>query len=947
MTGRPHTSDFLERFYEHLDEDDWLDGVDLYQAGKVSQIQAYQGLITAKVSSNVQPTQEVRVKVHPSGTVIQWVECTCRKNRAYGQFCEHIAALMIHIDREKKELLGKLDSKMPLKPPHAKRARRSAQSDPKENEPPKIKSKSASQSLLGHLGSSVHNVSLLGQGPCLRIRLEIKPGTLTHYDLDLDESARFLSQSNNLKSAQQSVKDLRVFAERAHLGTWIFHESDEKIVAERSIGMVLAQEIADQIGTSLGKLTPRQQNCRLVLNSGSHPIDDTFLLFSYKAMQKFVGKDYFFIQGLGYFPLDTDLLNPSWYELPLSKNHKDDDAARLVESNFGEYRQHGPLWLDGALKNSLIMEAPTLSEISIMAENEGWFHLDPKYGKGESTISMVELSSQFRSKKRRFIKSGDVWFKVPDFVTEYDWKVDETGQYLKVDALGLMRLKAAMGDFDQFVGSKQILGKIRDRFEFNLNESPLPPFTNTNLNLRGYQEDGVRWLWWLYKNDLHGLLADEMGLGKTHQAMALLSAILEEKKGESIFLVVCPTTVLDHWEDKLVTFAPNLNPIKFHGPKRLTILDDLGKTYNCLITSYGVLLRDIKHLINKRWDAIILDEAHYVKNHNTATYKAACKLNSKIRLCLTGTPMENHLGELKNLFDFLVPGYLGSDQYFKEHFLSPIEQEKDLDRELSLQKLVHPFKLRRIKETVLKDLPSKVEDIRHCYLSPGQVKLYREIIEMRARPLLDQLTNESSPIPYLHVFATLQMLKQVCDHPALIKKDEENYEKYESGKFEVTKEIIHEALDSGNKIVIFSQYLGMIRIFRDYFTKEGIGHVTMTGQTRHRGKVIEQFQTDESIKIFVGSLLAGGIGIDLTSASVVIHYDRWWNPTKEDQATDRVHRIGQKKFVQVMKMVTRGTLEEKIDLIIKGKQSLFKKFIERDEELFKSLSRQDLIEILQ
>jgi SNF2 family DNA or RNA helicase len=191
------------------------------------------------------------------------------------------------------------------------------------------------------------------------------------------------------------------------------------------------------------------------------------------------------------------------------------------------------------------------------------------------------------------------------------------------------------------------------------------------------------------------------------------------------------------------------------------------------------------------------------------------------------------------------------------------------------------------------------------------------------------------------------MLKQVCDHPALIKKDEENYEKYESGKFEVTKEIIHEALDSGNKIVIFSQYLGMIRIFRDYFTKEGIGHVTMTGQTRHRGKVIEQFQTDESIKIFVGSLLAGGIGIDLTSASVVIHYDRWWNPTKEDQATDRVHRIGQKKFVQVMKMVTRGTLEEKIDLIIKGKQSLFKKFIERDEELFKSLSRQDLIEILQ
>jgi SNF2 family DNA or RNA helicase len=231
-------------------------------------------------------------------------------------------------------------------------------------------------------------------------------------------------------------------------------------------------------------------------------------------------------------------------------------------------------------------------------------------------------------------------------------------------------------------------------------------------------------------------------------------------------------------------------------------------------------------------------------------------------------------------------------------------------------------------------------------MSEEQVALYKEVLALKARPLVEQLTDEQATVPYLHVFATISLLKQICDHPALVKPGAE-YTKHESGKFELLKALLEEALGSGHKIVIFSQYLQMIDIIKHHLQTMGVGHVTLTGQSRDRGSIISRFQNDESCRVFVGSLLAGGIGIDLTAASVVIHYDRWWNASKENQATDRVHRIGQNKNVQVIKLVTRGTLEEKIDRLISSKKSLFDKFIDRDEEIFKNLTRQELIELLQ
>jgi SNF2 family DNA or RNA helicase len=253
--------------------------------------------------------------------------------------------------------------------------------------------------------------------------------------------------------------------------------------------------------------------------------------------------------------------------------------------------------------------------------------------------------------------------------------------------------------------------------------------------------------------------------------------------------------------------------------------------------------------------------------------------------------------------------------------------------------------MRRNKANVLHDLPEKVEDIRHCTLSNDQVKIYREVLELKARPILETLKDENNPVPYLHVFAVLTLLKQVCNHPLLVHPGK--LDQYESGKFEALKEILTEALDSGHKVVIYSQYVEMIRLISLYLEQQTIHHVILTGQTKNRGKVIETFQTDPNCKIFVGSLLAGGIGIDLTAASVVVHYDRWWNASKENQATDRVYRIGQNKNVQVLKLVTRGTLEEKIDALINTKKELFEKFMDRDEEIFKTLTRSQLIDLLQ
>lgn len=464
-------------------------------------------------------------------------------------------------------------------------------------------------------------------------------------------------------------------------------------------------------------------------------------------------------------------------------------------------------------------------------------------------------------------------------------------------------------------------------------------------NLRLYQETGLKWLWFLYSNGLSGLLCDDMGLGKTHQAMALIAAIsnlLLPKK--ALFLVVCPTSVIYHWQDKLAAFLPHLRVQMFHGLKRKLVAPEAG---GVIVTTYGIVRLQKELFANLEIDLAIYDEIQLAKNPKSGIHKGLKEVKARMHLGLTGTPIENNLLELKALFDLVLPGYLPKESLFKSQYLNPIERDNNEEKKSQLIKLIKPFSLRRRKSEVLQELPSKSEDKIYCDLSEEQQKIYRDLLEERKRTLVEALKNPEEKVPYMHIFSLLSALKQICNHPALYLNDVEHYKKYQSSKWELFEELLAEALESGQKVVIFSQYLQMLDIMEAYLREKHIGYAQIRGDTQDRRKQLETFQGDEECKVFLGSLQAAGLGIDLTAASVVIMYDRWWNLARESQAIDRVHRMGQKWGVQVYTLITKDTIEERIDQMIMKKGKLMEEIVTVDDQsTLKSLSRSELIELL-
>ncbi len=461
--------------------------------------------------------------------------------------------------------------------------------------------------------------------------------------------------------------------------------------------------------------------------------------------------------------------------------------------------------------------------------------------------------------------------------------------------------------------------------------------------LRPYQEVGVNWLWFLYTHRLSGLLSDDMGLGKTHQAMGLMASIQTYKK-DSKFLVVCPTSVLHHWEDKLKLYFPTLTHFTFHGLKR--DFSQMAKA-DLVITSYGILRNEIEKFKTIPFELAVFDEIQLAKNHLSRIHLSLKQIKASTRVGLTGTPLENRLRELKALFDIVLPGLMPSEQVYIESFVKPIEKGENLEAKASLSRLIKPFLLRRKKEDVLTDLPEKIEEISHADLLPDQVNLYHNLIAEAKRGAVRDLYDDNKVIPYIHIFALLSNLKKICNHPALFLKEPSNYEQYSSGKWELFKELLEEALASEQKVVVFSHFLGMLDIIESYLTSIGVGFASLRGSTINRKEEIGRFQNDPNCKVFVASLQAGGLGIDLTQASVVIHYDRWWNAARENQATDRVHRIGQTRGVQVFKLVTLNSVEERIHEMIEKKARRMEEIVGADDsQVIKTLSRDELIELL-
>ncbi|MBI3236625.1 MAG: DEAD/DEAH box helicase family protein, partial [Chlamydiales bacterium] len=481
---------------------------------------------------------------------------------------------------------------------------------------------------------------------------------------------------------------------------------------------------------------------------------------------------------------------------------------------------------------------------------------------------------------------------------------------------------------------KQMLG------EKSLTFSKIP--SEVKATLRSYQLEGVKWIERLRMMFLNGILADDMGLGKTLQAICALTQFMQKKRNGS--LIVCPTSLLYNWKEEFAKFNPQMKVAVVDGvPSNRKRSIEQFPEYDILITSYTLLQKDIEFYKSISFAYVILDEAQHIKNRGTRNAKSVKMVQAEHRLILSGTPIENSLDELWSLFDFLMPGFLGAYDRFIEKYIrvSGKDQQKNLEY---LKKKVSPFILRRMKVDVLDDLPPVSEIVYHCQLSDLQMGLYRSYAESARNELVKLVERDGFDRVQIHVLATLTRLKQICCHPAIFAK--EKAESGDSAKYELLMELLQTLIEGNHKTVIFSQYTRMLQIMREDLESRGIRFVYLDGSSKNRLEVVKQFNEDKTIPVFLVSLKAGGTGLNLVGADTVIHYDMWWNPAVESQATDRVHRIGQKNSVSAYKLITLNTIEEKIAEMQRKKKGLVKKVVSCDDEAIAKLTWEDVLELL-
>ncbi len=434
------------------------------------------------------------------------------------------------------------------------------------------------------------------------------------------------------------------------------------------------------------------------------------------------------------------------------------------------------------------------------------------------------------------------------------------------------------------------------------------PPKQLRTELRDYQRDGLNWMQFLCQMQLNGILADDMGLGKTVQALAHLLKEKEQGRLEHPALVIAPTSLMHNWRREAEKFTPTLSVLVLHGPDRASHFDHLTE-YDLILTTYPLLVRDFEVLQPQPWHLLILDEAQYIKNPRAKAAQQVRRLDARHKLCMTGTPMENHLGELWAQFDFLMPGYLYDQRNFTTLFRKPIEKQGDAARQDALKLRIQPFLLRRSKEDVAAELPAKTEIIRSIDIEAEQRELYESVRLAMQKRVRDAVATMGMAKSRIVVLDALLKMRQVCCDPRLISGLEGKAPP--SAKLEMLRDMLPEMVDEGRRILLFSQFTTMLKLIEAELQMMKIDYVKLTGQTRDRETAVDRFQSGD-VPVFLISLKAGGVGLNLTAADTVIHYDPWWNPAAENQATDRAHRIGQDKAVFVYKLITEGTVEERI-----------------------------------
>jgi len=459
-----------------------------------------------------------------------------------------------------------------------------------------------------------------------------------------------------------------------------------------------------------------------------------------------------------------------------------------------------------------------------------------------------------------------------------------------------------------------------------------PPLGDLETVLRPYQKHGVGWLHFLRQNRFGGILADEMGLGKTLQALAYLQTIKSGKPS----LIICPTSLVFNWANEAARFTPNLKVLRLHGARRHESFAKIPEA-DLVITSYGLIRRDADQYRAFDFDTVVLDEAQHIKNRQTQNAQAVKTIPSAHRLVLTGTPLENSVLDLWSIFDFLMPGYLGSSTDFKERYEIPIAREKSVEAQARLARRIRPFLLRRLKNEVAKDLPAKIEQVSYCELTGAQQSLYEQILEAGRKEITSAVEAQGLQKSRLIILNALLRLRQICCDLRLLKL--ENIDpSTASGKTDLFRELLEEVIDGGHRVLVFSQFVTMLNLLKEHLDAEQIDYCYLDGSTNDRGAVVEKFQKTAAIPIFLISLKAGGVGLNLTGADTVIHFDPWWNPAVEDQATDRAHRIGQTKVVTSYKLITRGTVEEKILKLQERKREIIRATLSTEEAFTESLT---------
>ncbi len=445
------------------------------------------------------------------------------------------------------------------------------------------------------------------------------------------------------------------------------------------------------------------------------------------------------------------------------------------------------------------------------------------------------------------------------------------------------------------------------------------PPKGLRADLRPYQMEGLNWLGKLRTARLGGILADDMGLGKTIQTLAHLQHEKEEGRLRRASLILAPTSVLGNWYEEAKRFTPDLKVLIYHGLTRhqMRQFDE----YDLVISTYGVAQRDKTFFVKYPFYYLVLDEAQVIKNTQTKTRQIIQQLRSKHRLCLTGTPLENHLGELWSLFHFLAPGFLGTQKQFRQLFQNPIEKQQDEEVRATLVRRLQPFILRRTKNQVASELPQKTEITRSIELVGFQRDLYETIRMTTERSVREAIAKQGLGKSQWVFLEALLKLRQVCCDPRLLANEEE-HAKQASAKLDTCLELLDNLIDEGRSVLVFSQFTSMLALIEKALVDRGYDYLLLTGKTRNREEVIQHFQAGEA-PIFLISLRAGGVGLNLTRADTVIHYDPWWNPAVEDQATDRTHRIGQNKPVFVYRLIGAGTVEEVMMNMQAQKRALF------------------------